>query len=232
MLWLDEYERAARLAPGLLASLPLPILLATFGVKRNPTVAAVLSLVVAAGGPLVLAKYVRARGRALETRLHQEWGGAPTTLLLLPADTADPLRMKRRTSVEAVSRLALPTEHDDEAAQICQTAVATIRQRTYDHGAFPLIFAENKSYGFERNALAVRPEALVLSGIGVVVTAMGWAAAASHHLHVSVSAVAVGCILNLALLVVWVVWPSKVRVRTAGDLYAAQLLDAAAGLTT
>lgn len=232
MLWLDEYERAARLAPGLLALLPIPILIAAFGVKHNPTVAAAVSLIVAAGGPLLVAKYVRARGKALETRLFTEWGGAPTTLLLLPSDAGDPVRTRRRANLEAVSGMALPTSWTEETAQICGDAVTVLRQRTYDHGTFPLVFAENKNYGFERNALAVRPEALGLSVAGLLIAGAGWAASASHHIHANVSAVAVGSIVILALLVFWLTWPTTKRVRAASDLYAAQLLDAAATLLT
>lgn len=232
MLWLDEYERAARLAPGMLASLPLPILIAVFGVKHNPVVAAGISLVVAAGGPLVLAKYVRARGRALEARLKEEWGGPPTTLLLLPAKDNDLVRRQRRASLEAVSGVALPNEHTIEAGQICEAAVTTLRQRTYDRGTYPLVFAENKSYGFERNTLAVRREALGFCAAGLIIAATGLTAAASHHLHVSTTAVGIGCVANLALLAFWIVWPTSERVRDAGDLYAAQLLDAAGTLTT
>lgn len=230
MLWLDEYERAARLAPGLLALLPVPILLAGFGIKHNAVVASVISVIVAAGAPLIVAKYVRDRGRSLQLALYAEWGGAPTTLLLVPQDPDDSVQAIRRAKLESVAGVVLPATHDPASAQLCEAAVSTLRQRTNDHSAFPLVFAENKNYGFERNLLAVRSEALGFSVAGLAVSAAGWAAAGSHHLYANVTAVAVGAIANLALMIFWLTWPTKARVRAAGDLYAAQLLDASSAL--
>ena len=235
VLWLDEYERAARLAPGLIALLPLPILVTAFGLKRNPVLAVLVSLVVAVGGPLVLAKYVRARGRSLERKLYQEWGGPPTTLLLSPTGTsaADAVRTQRRANVERVSQQVLPTSplpNDMAAQQVYKAAVSTLRQKTYDHAAFPLVFEENKSYGFERNALAVRAEGLVMAILGFLVALAGSVLAALGHLDANQPALIVAGLVLLCLVGFWIAWPTKKRVRQAGDVYAEQLLDAAATL--
>lgn len=233
MLWLDEYERAARLAPGLIALLPLPILVTAFGLKRNPVLAVLVSFVVAVGGPLVLAKYVRARGRSREERLYEEWGGSPTTLLLSPTNTgaADAVQAQRRANVERVSQRILPTTplpNDITAQQAYKAVVSTLRQKTYDHAAFPLVFAENKSYGFERNVLAVRTEGLIISTIGFLIAVAGWILAALGHLNANPPALFIAALVVLCLVGFWIAWPTKKRVRRAGDLYAEQLLDSAA----
>jgi hypothetical protein len=235
LLWLDEYERVARLAPGLIALLPFPVLVIAFGLRDNPVVAALLSLVVAVGGPMLIAKYVRSRGRSLEGRLYREWGAPPTTLLLTPtsAGFVDAVQAQRRASVERVSQQNLPLTplpNDSSAQQIYKAAIATIRQKTYSHDAFPLVFAENKSYGFERNTLAIRAEGLAISVVGLVVAIFGWRRAASGHLSANPSALLGAAIIILLLVAFWIIWPTKRRVRSAANLYAEQLLDAAAGL--
>jgi hypothetical protein len=108
--------------------------------------------------------------------------------------------------------------------------VATLRQKTYDHAAFPLIFAENKSYGFERNLLGVRPEGIAIASIGFLGAATGWGLRAFDGFNANAPALLGGALVCLLLLIFWFVWPTKQRVRNAGDLYAEQLLDAAANL--
>ena len=235
VLWLDEYERAARLAPGLIALLPLPILVTAFGLKQNPVVAALVSLVVAVGGPILLAKYVRSRGRGLEEKLYDEWGGPPTTLLLTPAlfGAANAVQAQRRANVERVSGQLLPLTpppNDTTTQQVYKSAVAALRQKTYNHDAFPLVFAENKGYGFERNVLAIRTEGLVISVVGLGIAVVGWQRAASGHLGANSSALLTAAVVLLLLTAFWIAWPKKKRVRAAADLYAEQLLDAAASL--
>ena len=235
VLWLDDYERAARLSRGLIALLPIPILVTAFGLNHNPVAAIVVSLVTAVGGPLVLAKYVRSRGRLLEGKLYTKWGGAPTTLLLTQdsSRTAGALQLQRRANVERVSQQILPATalpHGDREQSFFQAAVSTLRQKTYDQEVFPMVHAENKSYGIERNSLAIRTEGRVISGVGLLVAAGGWGLAASGHSNVNTSALAVATAVIFVVLVFWIFWPTATRVRRAGDVYAEQLLDASGNL--
>jgi hypothetical protein len=235
MLWLDEYERSARLAPGLIALLPLPILVTAFGLKQNPIIAILVSLLVAVGGPLVLAKFVRSNGRALERNLYQAWGGPPTTLLLTPKDPNDSnaILTQRRSNVEKITGQALPTSpgpNDEDAQAVYAAAVAVLRQRTYDHKAYPLIFSENKSYGFERNVLAIRVQGICLACAGFIASAIGGGLAASHEFNASSTALISAAVVFIPLNIFWIFWPTKKRVRDAANLYAQQLLDAAVTL--
>ena len=235
MLWLDEYERSARLAPGLIALLPIPILVVAFGLKHNPVIAILASLLITIGGPIILAKYVRSRGRAVERRLYAEWGGPPTTLMLSPPNSgaADAVQAQRRANVQRVSQQILPLTplpNDNAAQQIYAAATSTLRQKTYDHSIFPLVFSENKSYGFERNTRGVRVEGLVLSGTGFAIAGAGCGLAVVKLFHANQSALLAAAIINLLLIIFWIIWPSKQRVRDAGDRYAEQLLDAASSL--
>jgi len=235
VMWLDEYERAARLAPGLIALLPIPVLVTAFGLKRDPVVAILLSLLIAVGGPLVLAKYVRSRGRALEQQLYEKWGGPPTTLLLTPASdgTTDPVRAQRRANVERVTQQSLPSNplpNDDSAQGIYKAATPTVRQKTYDHSDFPLVFAENKSYGFERNLLAIRIEGVAIASAGLVASSLGLGLTGLRPSNSTSLALVTAAAIMIIAIIFWIAWPTEQRARKAADLYAEQLLDAAAKL--
>lgn len=83
-------DRRARLAPGLLALLLVPVTLVAVGLKDAPVVSTLAGCVLtAAGAPLVLVNIVRSRGRAIDDALIRSWGGAPTTQLVRPRRPAD-----------------------------------------------------------------------------------------------------------------------------------------------
>jgi len=78
--------------------------------------------------------------------------------------------------------------------------------------------------------LAIRIEGLAISSVGFVIAATGWGLAATGHFNASSSALLVAALVILLLTIFWIIWPTKKRVRKAGDLYAEQLLDAATNL--
>src|ERR1700733_952850 len=82
MTWLDAYERRCRLAPGLLALIPVTVLITALGVRSAPVVSGALSILSLAGGPVLLASFVRGRGHAAQDRLWRNWGGSATTRAL------------------------------------------------------------------------------------------------------------------------------------------------------
>jgi hypothetical protein len=234
-MWLDDYERPARLVPGLLATAPIAIALIGFGVRDNTLHAGVSSLMIAVGAPLVLAKHVRERGLGTQRKLYREWGGAPTTLLLRTPTTGPigPIQQQRRTNVERVTRVALPREPttaDSTRDEAYQAAVLTLRKKTTDHGAFPLVFAENKNYGFERNCLGVRPEGIAISSLSLVALLVGMFLAVRGAVDLSLPVLAVAAVCDVAVLAFWLAWPTKDRVKRAGTRYAERLLDASADL--
>src|SRR6266852_7080577 len=82
VLWLDKYERQARLVPGLLALLPVAVTVTALGLRQAPVVSVVVSLFSLAGGPVLLADTVRGLGLKAQGDLWTSWGGAPTTIAL------------------------------------------------------------------------------------------------------------------------------------------------------
>ncbi|HET9874823.1 MAG TPA: hypothetical protein VFQ37_03560, partial [Mycobacterium sp.] len=69
MLWLDKYERQARLMPGLLALLPVAITITALGLQNASVVSIAASLVSMAGGPILLSDTVRSFGLRAQRQL-------------------------------------------------------------------------------------------------------------------------------------------------------------------
>jgi hypothetical protein len=233
--WLDEYDREARLVPALLAILPLALAAIGLGFNDNPILLTVVGVLVAVGAPMVVAKQVADRGRAVEEALYVKWGAPPTTLMLVPPsdEPIGEILQQRRARLEQASGISLPTDPTltDVATEKYQAAVRWLIENTRDHNTFPVVWSELKTYGFERNSLGLR-RAGILSSLAGILALIAGAVAGAYGAPLSVSATVV---LAGACAVVGLWWwrvPSEDRVRTAADRYAARLLDAAALLSS
>jgi len=231
MLWLDKYERRARLAPGLLALVPIAFTVVGVGLRDLPVVSTLIGVLVSVGGPIVIAAVVRDRGLECQEALFGEWNGPPSTHLLRvrEAVSTDPDRDRRRQLLSEVTGIALPDLRDEQkspadADQRYAAAVQELRTRTRDSGDFPLVFAENMNFGFLRNARGVRSLGLaiaVLCAAGSVAAA--WYALAQNDAPFSAGDTLVSGSLALAWAIGWFRWPTKTRVRSAGERYAREL---------
>lgn len=238
MLWLDEYERRARLVPGLLAIFPLAILLTVLSLRQLSVVSYVLSTVVLIGAPVVIADVVRHHGRRAEKDLWATWGGPPTTewlRLSAPAVNAVQRDLWRKSVAEAsgIDLLSRQAERGNpsRADQTIEAAVGRVRDRTRDTQRFNLLFCENRNYGFARNLFGFRIIGRAISLAAVLVVggymlclSFAWnkdAVNAENLFGVSTCA---------AFFVYWLVWPSATRVREAAERYTHQLLQSASVL--
>lgn len=234
---LDAYEIRARLIPALLTVAALPIIVVALGFREEPLVTALLALFAAIGGPLLLAYLAREQGGKLQEKLFSQWGGPPTTALLRVGDGGerDLKRLQRRSAVEKAWGSCLPSRQDEindpvAADQVYESAVSWLREHTRDKEAFPLVFSENSNYGFHRNLLALKPWGIAFTGAGcfalisVIVANLWLLSLAWFDLLGGLAA----CGAALAL---WLTFPTQRRVRTAGETYAARLLDASLNIT-
>lgn len=238
MMWLDAYERRCRLAPGMLALIPLAVLITALGVRSAPVVSGALSLLSLAGGPVLLASFVRGRGHAAQDRLWRDWGGSATTRSLRLRDPA-PNAVRRdawRRAVESVTKVRLLSRSEEaadpsQADATIEVAVDQLRERTRTE-TFPLVAAENRNYGFERNFYGMRATARTIalfSGIliGTVISARNLSG-----IHpVAPTAYLLGLAIDAVVLVGWLALPSERRTRATAEKYAHQLFQAAVTLS-
>lgn len=234
--FLDAYSRRARLTPGLLLLAPIALGALSVGLVSQPVVAVVGGLLVAVGGPVLLAALVGERGRRLESELKNEWGGFPTSTFLLHATSTRSAAQRKawRTNLERVSGQTLRTAGEEladptAAVQEYDLLIDSIRARTRDSAAYPLVLEESCNYGFWRNLRALRTAGLWLSAATTVV--LGGLFVAYHTEWVGVggwanpASLAVGILLSAGWWAGWLVLPSKGRVRAASERYAERLLE-------
>jgi len=238
MSWLDDYERHARLTPGLLALAPIALVLLGLGLRNAPVVASIASILTVVGGPILIAQIVRERGRRVQADIYRGPTENPTTALLRLQGSApsDAVRQRRRRNVERVIGESLPSLKDeqsdpDHAASEYASVVAELRERTRDHERFPLVYAENRGFGFERNLLGMRPIGIVVAIVAAVLLALaGLAHLAGYAASIRAFDVVAVEIVTMGFASFWKFYPSQARVLTAGVIYAEKLLDATASL--
>jgi hypothetical protein len=174
----DAYSIRARLFPAIIAAAPalaaLTLLISwkTFG----------LSNVIASLGVLVLlfaiADFSRARGRAIETKLYDEYEGMPSITMFRRSDPTIDAGSKDRYRAFLARKLGVvaPSPADESADQAAADAFYGqcgnwLRQNTRDTKKFSILFGENVIYGFRRNLLGVKALALGLNFVVVAVCA-------------------------------------------------------------
>jgi hypothetical protein len=226
---LDAYERRARLAPGLIALAPISVTIFTLGLRDYPAITTLSSILVAIGGPLLLATIVGNCGRASERRLYKRWGGAPATILLRTRSTevSAPQRDLWRSKLTAATGVSLASEAEEaaspqEADDRITTAINQVRHLGHgDGGGVKMVSNENRQYGFERNMFGFRWPGRFISVACLMALGIVWMNARSVEGDIVAGAAVVGL-----FLLVWIVFPSKTRVKEAGFRYGTQLLNA------
>jgi len=238
LLWLDKYERQARLVPGLLALLPVAVTVTALGLREAPVVSVVISLLSLAGGPVLLADTVRSLGLKAQEGLWASWGSAPTTLALrLREGTSNEVQRDIwRAAVQKITGIQLASGRSESgnperADQAIDAAVSRVRELTRDDQRFYIVQAENRGYGFRRNFYAMRTLGCLVAFLGLI-TILGfalWPVIGGEQPDVQAGYV-LGFVVDALIALGWYLLPSSGRVRQAGDKYAYQLLQAAVTL--
>lgn len=228
----DQYVIQARLLPALLSLFPIFVTIAVWMPALYKLGTDLVGLAFACGITTAFAHFSRARGRTIQEELVREWGGLPTTIWLRQSDT----HLEQQTKLRYyqflennVPEWTAPTRdeeeaHPDEADLKYGSAVRWLLELTRDTKKYPLLFAENISYGFRRNALALKPFAIIFA---VIAAGFG-----PIQLHNTPPADLLGqypfqiasLLVSLLLLSWWTLGVTRSWVRDAADAYARALL--------
>ena len=235
---LDQYDRKARLRPALLCGLPLVAAVALLIPKLGTIWGVIGGVVVYCGGSILLIQISRDLGKALEKRLYQLWRGKPSSAMLrhtdsrLPTQTKDRYRSFLSSAIPALT-LASPQEeaaNPEQADAGYDSANCWLLERTRDRARFDLLFTENMNYGFRRNLLALKPIALAMNAIALLLV-IGVAVASWTGQFVStVSTLSpewwVSVVITAGHTLLFVAYIRADWVRMAAETYAQQLLAA------
>jgi hypothetical protein len=237
----DPYDRQARLYPALLCLLPLLALVALLYAPNVSALTGVVTMAVSCGGLFLTTNICREVGKRLEERLFREWGGKPTTQLLRHHNSLVDSVTKRRYHAFLAAKInaAFPNPEQEKADpakadEVYQSGAQWLLDRTrpYAGKQFDLLFRDNVTYGFCRNALGVRPLAIILS-----VGCFFWTLAKEHILFgasgrlfdwSALTQLSPPAIASLAvsgvMFLVWVFFFTKTSVRTGAFSFARTLL--------
>jgi len=236
----DPYDRQARLYPALLSLLPLVALLVLLYAPNVSALTGVVSLAVSCGGLFLMTNICREMGKRKEERLFREWGGKPTTQLLRHRDRVIDSVTKRRyhaflaAKINAIFPDVEQERNDPSAAdEVYQSGARWLLDHTRpDRGKqFDLLFQDNVTYGFRRNALGVKP-----LGILVAAACLVWVLAKERILPGTGKIVDWPALAQLPapalaslgvsglMLLIWLFFFTKTSLRTCAFSFAETLL--------
>jgi len=201
----------------------------------------VVTLAVSCGGLFLMTNICREMGKRIEDRLYREWGGKPTTQLLRHRDGHIDSVTKHRYHAFLAARInaAFPDAEQEKsdpakADESYQSGARWLLDHTRPDGGkkFDLLFRDNVTYGFRRNALGTRP-----LGIVVAIGCLLWTLAKERVLvgeggrivdwsvlsHLSSPAIA-SLAASGVMLLVWVFFFTKTSLRTSAFSFAEALL--------
>ncbi len=167
---LGTYVLHARIMPAAIVLFPPFSACMAINVDHNPdprrlTVFSVFMIASA----FLLEQVVRDKGRRLQDSLWDSWGGPPVTCILRHRDTKNSLLLAlRHKKLSTAVGTPMPTRRQErsnphKADEVYEVAVHYLISRTRDPNIFPLVFTENRSYGFRRNMLGLRRAGFLLS---------------------------------------------------------------------
>lgn len=178
---IDIYNLKARLVPAIVATAPalaLAVMLVTWrdlGLTDAVIVVAVTALLV------VFADLARRFGKRVESGIHKELGGKPsTTLLRHRDDTLDPMTKNRyRTYLARRVGETAPTAEDEknspaQADAFYERCIHWLIEKTRDATKFSILFNENVTYGFRRNIYGLRWFGLAVNAAVVVLCVINY----------------------------------------------------------
>jgi len=236
----DPYDRQARLYPALLCLLPLLALVALLYAPNASALTGVVTIAVSCGGLFLMTNICREMGKRLEDKLYREWGGKPTTQMLRHRNSViDSVTKGRYHAFLAAKINAIFPDAEQEksdpakADEAYQSGARWLLDHTRPEGGkFDLLFRDNVTYGFRRNALGARP-----LGIVVAIACVLWVLAKAHVLFGAggkivdwsvVGQLSPPAIASLAvsgvMLLVWVLFFTKTSLRTCAFSFAETLL--------
>lgn len=224
----DLYNAKARIAP-VIAVIAIPALSVCLFVKPSLDSTWLAPPIVLASLWTLVSVLGRSRGKALEKKLFEKWGGSPTLQMLRFRSTGIPhdqlaaihKHMSRECHVQVPDK-ALEESKPIESDAIYEAITTHLRDATRDRKVFPLVFDELCNYGFVRNLFGLRPFGVA---VGIVMAlAIGCWFTWIHPSNADIRAIAIA--MNCLSSIIWLFWPTESTMRQVAESYAQKLINA------
>jgi len=168
--YFNHYIINARFKPALFVLMPIAITTLAWCPEAKQLGGFVLTFLITFGVMTFLSNQVSNIGNQLQDKLFNDWGGAPTTILLRHSDDILDAHTKQRYHKWLQSKLPdlIMPSFDGEASDTINadhkyaSATNFLREHARSKAKYPMVYSDNVAYGFARNLLVLRP-----IGIGV-----------------------------------------------------------------
>lgn len=225
------YDLKARVRPGLIVLLPIPIAVAAWVSLDGWPWLLLGSGAGWLGLGYLLGQFARDAGRAREPGLFAMWGGKPSTVALRHAGTTPKAALAqyhaKLAPLTAAGRFPTPTEEAENpiaADETYDAAVGVLRTLTR---SVQLVEVESVNYAYRRNLYALKPVGVALSATsGLAAVAAGLLREGSGTLPPWWGLAGSACLVAFWTIVVNPTW-----VRRAARSYVEALLAATHTLT-
>jgi hypothetical protein len=238
-LFMDAYDRLARLTPALLTLAPIPVLIICLFGKAQIIGTSILSIATYCGAGYMLARVARNAGKKHQDRLFEKWGGSPTTQLLRHSNSHFDEHTKARFHGVLSTGLgkAMPSAADEngnprQADELYRAATIWLIDQTRDSKRFPLVFKENVAFGFQRNALGMRWYGVTIAVVCLMIGLLCTSVLSVDQPFLSLTAItemgptgALPLTVSAVMLFAWLFLLTEQGVKQAGFSYAERLIQ-------
>lgn len=172
---MDDYERRARLLPGLIVAIPIALGVASLlGGEITSLKTLSVGILLEAIFAVILSHTSRIAGRFYETKQWALWGGPPTTRWLRPTDTSLSEQQKQQlysalqelTGLEVKEITKYPAD-DQRIDSLIEDAIRTARYKLREDTKAKMLTKHNIEYGFARNLAGMRWMWILSCTVGV-----------------------------------------------------------------
>lgn len=172
----EHYAIHARFMPVFVVLFPLVLAVLAWCPQAKTILGGAMTLLISFGIMSFLSIYISNLGNDLQDRYFKNWGGAPSTLLLLPSNTELDRYTKQRYFKwlnRKCGGLDLPEALDahvesEELYEKIRSAGNYMREHTRDRKIYSQVYNDNVAYGFARNIVSIKKAGLVISLISLI----------------------------------------------------------------
>ena len=172
----EHYAIHARFMPVFVVLFPLVLVVLAWYPLAKTILGGAMTLFISFGIMSFLSIYISNLGNDSQDKYFKKWGGAPTTLLLLPNNKELDRYTKQRYFKwlnRKCSGLDLPETLDaqvesEELYEKIRSAGNYMREYTRDRKKYSQIYNDNVAYGFARNIVAIKKAGLIIASISLI----------------------------------------------------------------